>query len=128
MSYEITPEQRAKWAEQRRIYDEQGNSPLSKCVMDIESARFVIRHSGEVVYSDSIVCGYSDQVATILSGKQAAWKTVAMFRTLRAAVREATVQMMDVEFPPEHSSRKRVAEFLTVARHFDKLHHGGATF
>jgi len=128
MSFEITPEMRERWAQEARTREAQGKIELATCTMGIEGERFFIRHGEEVVFEEGRLNGYGETTARILAGRKAAWKTLGMFRTMRQAVREHWAQMMDVELPGAGASRKAVMEFLTVARHYDRIHHGSATF
>lgn len=128
MSFEITPEMKAKWAADRIAYEAQGKIALAECTMGVEEERFVMRHGPEVVYEEGRLNGYAETTAAILAGRKARWKTLAMFRTLRKAVREHWAQMMNIDLPRAGASRRVVMEFLVVARHYDKQHHGSPTF
>jgi hypothetical protein len=85
----------------------------------------------EIIEEESTETPYNYMVQAwlILSvGRAANWKTVEMIRTLRQAIREATAQGMPIEIPLPAAGRLAVRQFLSIARYFDKIHHGAQTF
>lgn len=102
---------------------------LTKCHIETRGSEAYLIHAGEELYQDKADHHLHHAWCIMGAGiKGGVWRNASTLIKLRQALREHCEQDMPINPPLEPSCWAGVKEFLTVARAFDRVHHGAVTF
>ncbi|MFZ1806374.1 MAG: hypothetical protein WAU36_04085 [Cyclobacteriaceae bacterium] len=104
---------------------------LEQCRIYQRGEYIVIDFKDKVYYYEHVgaYCYIEDAIHYMNPEKPAKWKTLERLITFRQALRENTAQGMGLDdLLNENISEGGFTEFITVARMYDKRHHGTVTF
>ena len=89
----------------------------------------VVRYGKDIVYREHrMYCHIDDAWRILAAGRFGKWRTTDLLITLRQALRERYAQGMPLDIPKDGINRRDLEKWLTIARHYDSIHHGEATF
>jgi hypothetical protein len=89
----------------------------------------MVLHSKGIIYREHrMYCHIDDAWKILQGGRFGKWKTADLLVTLRQALRERYAQGMALDIPKPGISQRALKEWLVIARHYDAIHHGNATF
>ncbi len=89
----------------------------------------VVLHAKGIVFREHrTYCHIDDAWKILRGGRFGKWKTAELLVNLRQGLRERFAQGMALDIPAAGISQAALKKWFVIARHYDAIHHGEATF